>query len=315
MYDVIIVGAGPAGLTAAIYTTRKKMKTLVISKNIGGQTAITNDIENYPGFDKINGYELMTKLENQAIKFGAEIKFGEVNKIEKKENIFLVKTENEIYECRSVILAFGKTPKSLEIPGESTYKGRGVSYCATCDAPLFDDKTVVVVGGGNSALEAALLLSKIAKKIYIIHRRDAFRGDELTIDNVKKNKKIELVLNSVPIEIKGDKFVRSLTIQDVNTKQKKELNVDGIFVEIGYEVKTDFLKDFVKLDDKGQIIVNEYCETSQPGVFAAGDVTNVPYKQIVISAGEGAKAGISAYNYIQKLEGKSVMIGDWTKDK
>jgi thioredoxin reductase (NADPH) len=313
MYDVVIAGAGPAGLTAAVYTCRKKLKTLVISKNIGGQVAITKGVENYPGVINIDGYGLIEIMETQARKFGAEIKFGEILSLERKSHHFIVHTDHEKIETRAVILSFGKTPKSLDVPGESKFKGRGVSYCATCDGPLFEDNDVAVVGGGNSALESAVLLSKIAKKVYLIHRRDAFRGDECTCEKVRCTKNIELVLNTIPVEIKGDKFVDTFVIENVNTKTHTDLKVGGIFAEIGYEVKTDFLKGIVSLDESGQIKVNELCETNVPGIFAAGDVTNVPYKQIVIAAGEGAKAGMSAYNYIQRQEGKPIIAGDWIK--
>jgi thioredoxin reductase (NADPH) len=317
MYDVIIIGAGAAGLTSAIYTGRKKMKTLVISVDIGGQTLLTNHIENYPGYtDGIEGFpsgpKLMQLFDSQAKKFGAEFVSGKVNKIEKQQNGFkIMLTNGENYESRALILAYGKVPRSLGVPGEEKFIGRGVSTCATCDAPIFKGKTVAVIGGGNSAVEAAELLTKYATKVYLIHRRDAFRADEVTIEKVKKLPNIEFVLNSTATEVKGDKFVASLMLEDVNTKQKREIEVGGVFVEIGYVIETEFVKDLVKINEKNEIIVNESGETSCPGIFAAGDLTSFPYKQTVISAGQGAMAGLTAYAYLMKLEGKTGARIDW----
>lgn len=299
-YDVIIIGGGAAGLTAAIYTCRKKLKTAIISLDLGGQTMLTNHIENYPGFESISGPELMSKFEQQASKFGAEIFMGEVESIKKKKDSFTVELKNkEKYESKTIVLAFGKTARRMNVPGEDKFFGRGVSTCATCDAPFYKDKTVAVIGGGNSALEAAELLAQFAKKVYLIHRREEFRADEITIDKVKKTKKIEILLNYVPTEVKGDKFVELFKIENTKTKEQKNLKVDGIFVEIGYELKTEWLKDLIKLNNMGEIIIDDRCRTSQAGVFAAGDVTTVPFKQTVISAGEGAKAGLEAYKYIK----------------
>ncbi len=316
-YDVIVIGGGAAGLTAAIYTCRKKLKTLIITVDVGGQTLLTNHIENYPGFyQETSGYpsgpKLMQIFEEQARFFGAELIFGKANMLEKTEKGFrLTLTNGEQYECRALILAYGKVPRSLGIPGEDKFIGRGVSTCATCDAPLMRNKTVGVVGGGNSAVEAAELLTKFANKVYLIHRRDAFRADEITLDKVKSNNKVEFVLNSALTEIKGDKFVKSATVENVNTKEKREIELNGVFVEIGYIIETGFIKDFVKLNDSNEIIVNEHCETNHPGIFAAGDLTNIPFKQTVISAGEGATAGLTAYNYLMKLEGKAGAKVDW----
>jgi len=314
MYDVIIVGAGPAGLTAAIYTSRRNLKTLVLSKGLSDQVSETPHIENYPGFEKIEGYKLIQKFEEQVRDSGVGIIFEEVIGIVPKKNSFIVKTvAKKSYEGKTLILAFGKIPRTLNIPGEKELTGRGVSYCATCDSPLFKNKTVAVIGGGNAALDATLLLSKTTKKVYLVHRRDEFRGFESEVEKIKKRKNIELVLNHIAVEFKGDKVLRSIVIENVNTRERKELKLDGVFVEIGSEVKTDFVKDLIKLDKNNYIVINSNCETSRPGVFAAGDVTNTPFKQIIVAAGEGAKAGLNAYNYLHGI--KAEIIIDWRKFK
>lgn len=297
-YDVIIIGAGAAGLTAAIYTCRKKLSTLILSADIGGQTNLTNHIENYPGVNACSGNELMKKFEEQARHFGAEILLARATKITKKKNIFTIFAGEKEHETKSLILAFGKVHRSLNIPGEEKFFGRGVSTCATCDAPLYKNKTATVIGGGNAAVEAALELSAIAKKVYLIHRREEFRADEITVERAKKDKKIELILSHIPTEIKGEKTVKTLTIQDINSKATKELQTDGVFVEIGYEVDTSIVKDVVKLTEKNEIITDKQCKTSDPAIFAAGDVTTTPYKQTVISAGEGAIAALSCHKYL-----------------
>ena len=314
MYDVIIVGAGPAGLTAAIYSSRRNLKTLVLSKGLSDQVSETPHIENYPGFEKIEGYKLIQKFEEQVRDFGVEIIFEEVVKIKPKRNTFIVKTvTKKSYESKVLILAFGKIPRTLNIPGEEELTGKGVSYCATCDAPLYRNKIVAVIGGGNAALDATLLLSKIAKKVYLVHRRDEFRGFEAEIDKVKKRKNVELVLSHIAVKFKGDKVLKSMIVKSKKTAKRKEIKVNGVFVEIGSVVKTDFVKDLVKLDKNGYIIVNNNCETSRSGIFAAGDVDNTPFKQIVVAAGEGAKAGLNAYNYLHGL--KPEIVIDWRKFK
>lgn len=309
MYDTIIIGAGAAGLTAALYTARRNLKTLILSKDIGGQTAVATEIENYPGvIDQPNGFELMQTFKKQAEKFGAEIKHEGVTEIKKNKDIFSVKTDKNSYSAKTVILAFGLTPRELGVPGEDKLKGRGVAYCATCDGPLFKNKTVAVVGGGNSALDAADYLSGLAKKVYLIHRRDEFRAEAILQKKVKQAKNIELVLNSEIQEIKGSNKVESIKL----SSQDEEIQVDGVFIEIGYQAKTDWLKNLVKLNSKGEIITDENCRTSTPGIFAAGDVTDAPYKQIVISAGEGAKAALQAHKYIQqKSPTENNEVPDW----
>jgi thioredoxin-disulfide reductase len=313
MYDVIIVGAGPAGLTAAIYASRRGLNTLILAKNLGGEAINIARIENYPGYKQIEGVSLIQKMEEQVRSFGVEIVYEEVVKIIPKKEWFIVKTMEKDYETKTIILAFGKTPRSLNVPGETEFTGKGISYCATCDAPFFKGKTVAVIGGGNSALDSAVLLSGLAKKVYLIHRRDEFRGFESFVDELKKKNNVEFVLNSTVVEFKGDKILKSVTIEDVNTKKKKDLIIDGGFIEIGSEVKTDFIKNLVELDKYNQIVINKNSETSYPGIFAAGDVTDTPFKQIVVAAGTGAKAGLNAYNYIHGV--KSNIVVDWKKSK
>jgi len=313
LYDVIIIGAGPAGLTAAIYTSRRYMKTLVLSKGLSDQVTETPHIENYPGFKMIEGYKLIQKFEEQVRDFGVEIIFEEVVKIKPKKKGFIVKTKQKSYEGKTIILAFGKVPRTLNIPGEEKFTGKGISYCTTCDAPLFKNRIVAVIGGGNAALDSVLLLSKIAKKVYLVHRRDDFRGFEALIEDVKKKKNVELVLSHVAVKFKGDNILKSMIVESKKIGEKKELKVDGVFIEIGSEVKTDFVKNLVKLNKNDHIITNDKCETSRPGIFAAGDVTNTPFKQIIVAAGEGAKAGLNAYNYLHGI--KAEIIIDWRKFK
>jgi thioredoxin reductase (NADPH) len=311
IYDVIIVGAGPAGLTAAIYACRRELKTLIISKDLGGQIAKAPDVRNFPGFEEISGAELTQKMMDQAQKLGAEVVFEGIKSVQKNGKNFEVQASAGKYKGKTLILAYGKTPRSLGVEGEEKFTGKGVSYCATCDMPVFRNKTVAILGGGNSALDAAIYGSKIAKQIYIVHRREGFRADEVELKNAKKAKNIEFVLNAIPKEIKGDKFVKSIIVEDVNTKQTRDIPVDGIFVEIGYEVKTDIVAHLVKLDELKQIIIDNTCSTSQPGIFAAGDITNTPMKQSIVAAGEGAKAALSAYHYLQGT--KPAIMLDWGK--
>jgi len=308
MYDTIIIGAGPAGLAAAIYCGRKKLKTAILTIDVGGQGNLTSHIENYPGALPQSGMELMDKFKTQVDQFGAEFIYGKVTEVKKVKNTFVVVLGNgEKYEAKTILLTYGKVPRRLGVPGEDEFFGRGVSTCATCDAPLFKDKVAAIVGGGNSALEAAMDLSTHAKKVYLIHRRNEFRGDEITVEKVKKNPKVEFVLDSVPIEVKGDKFVSSVVVENVKTKEKKELPVMGLFLEIGYEVDSSMVKDCVKINQKNEIIVNSLGETSCPGIFAAGDVTNTPFKQAIIAAGDGARAALQTYTYL--TGGKTVP--DW----
>ena len=312
LYDAIIIGAGAAGMTAAIFTCRKKMKTLLISVDIGGQNLLTENEENYPGYMESSGTKLMKIFETQARKFGAEFVFGKVNKIEKIDNNFSVRlTNKESYSSRSIVIASGKVPRSLGIPGEDKFFGRGVITCSALRPQEFKGKRVAVIGGGNSAVEAADAISEFSSKTYLIHRRDAFRADEMTVEKIRKKMSVEFVLNSVPLEIKGGDSVESLVVEDVKTGERKEIKTDFILVEIGLMVDVSFANDLVKTNSQNEILTNDLCETSCGGVFAAGDITNAPYKQTVISAGMGATAGLSVYNYIMKLDGKAGAKIDW----
>ena len=299
MYDTIIIGAGPAGLAAAIYCGRKKLKTAIVTIDVGGQGNLTSHIENYPGALPQSGMELMNIFKTQVDKFEAEFIYGKVMEIKKVENTFeVVLGNNEKYEAKTIILTYGKVPRRLGIPGEDEFFGRGVSTCATCDGPLYKDKDVAIVGGGNSAVEAALDISSYAKKVYLIHRRQEFRADEVTVEKLKQNPKIELVLDSVPVEIKGDKFVGAVVVENKVTNEKKELPITGLFLEIGYVVDSSMVKDLVKINEKNEVVINSVGETSCPGIFAAGDVTNTPYKQAIIAAGDGARTALQTYGYL-----------------
>lgn len=310
-YDLVIIGAGPAGLTAAIYATRRKLKTLIVSMTIGGQMAQTNEIENYPGFDFIDGLTLADNMKVQAEKYGTDFSFEEITKIKKDHDFFVAVTPNNEYEAKAIILAFGLTPRKLNVPGEKEFSGRGVTYCATCDGPLFKNKVVAVVGGGNSAIEAAEYMSKVATKVYVINRTDQFRATPVILDQARSKKNIEFYCFTGITEIKGEGVVKSIDIASLADDSRTEnIKLDGVFIEIGYQAKTDWLKGVVDLNKRGEIIADRDCVTSVDGIFAAGDCTDTQYKQIVISAGEGAKASLQAYKYIVGREGK-VAIPDW----
>jgi thioredoxin-disulfide reductase len=313
-YDVVIVGAGAAGMTAAIYTCRKNLKTVVISVDIGGQSNLTNHIENYPGVDAMAGAELMQRFYSKAKSFGAEFVSGKVIKVDKEGSGFkLTLSNNDVYTAKGVILAFGAVPRELGIPGEAKFLGRGLSTCATCDAPLFRNKIVAVIGGGNSAVEGALeLVHAGAKQVYLVHRRNEFRGDEVSVEKIKTEKLITITTPYVPVEIVGDKFVTGLKIKNAETNEEKLLTLNGVFKEIGYAVDVSAVKGLVDINDKNEVVVDCNCRTSVPGIFAAGDATTVPFKQTVISAGEGAKAALECYKHVTGA--KTVGI-DWEKKK
>lgn len=312
MHDVIIIGGASAGLAAALYTSRQGLKTLVITKDIGGQALLTDRIENYPGFEHIEGLDLMTKLETQTKLYGTEFVYDEATQIIAEEpSCYLVKTYNGEYRACAIILAFGKTPRDLGVPGESDLKGKGVSYYAVCDGPFFKGKTVAVTGAGDPALDAAVYLKNLTSKLYVIHRTDRMIGDDGTLDLLRKSPNVHFVGNSRVKAVKGDDRLTKVIIEDVNTKVESELATDGLFVEMGYVTETSLVKDLVQLNGIGEIVTDREGKTSYLGIFAAGDVTDTPYKQAIISAGQGSVAALSAYNYIQRLKGGPALKADW----
>ncbi len=302
MYDTIIIGAGPGGLSAAIYSARKKMKTLIISGDIGGMAAQSGHIENYLGFEYISGPELVSKFQTHLMKYKdtVELKTGiNVKKIKKTKNIFIAETDTGNFKGKTIIIATGKIPKKLNIPGEKEFKNKGVTYCATCDAPVFANKNTAVIGGGNSAMDAALSLEPIAKIIYILTINKQLIGDQIMLEKIKKSKKIKILTEVFAKEIKGEQFVSNLIYEDKKGK-KFDLAVEGIFVEIGSIPSTSFIKGLVKLNKFDEIIVKRNTETNVKGIFGAGDATTVPEKQIIVAAGEGCRAALSAFSFLNQ---------------
>lgn len=308
-YDTIIIGSGPAGVAAGIYAARREMKTIILTKDLGGQLALASTIENYPGFETIDSFELTQKMHNHVKNLGVGIKVNEVKKIEPQtDDTFKVFSEKEEYTTKTVILTMGLAPRRLAIPGEEEFSGKGVSYCSTCDGPFYKQKTVAVVGGGNSALDSAEILSKIATKVYLIHRKDEFRGFENLVAKVKNTKNIELILNSQVTEITGETLVNNIKVKNITNNEERSIDINGIFIEVGRVAHTDLVEKLCKRNEKKEIIVDEKCYTSTPGIFAAGDVTPVPFKQISIASGQATIAALSAYQYLQLKDGKKIGI-------
>ncbi|MFC1630022.1 NAD(P)/FAD-dependent oxidoreductase [Patescibacteria group bacterium] len=303
MHDLIIIGGGPAALSASIYAARKKLNFIVLSQRLGGEQLLAaGEIKNWPGTISVLGPDLAKQFQEHAKDYKVDIKDGEeATKIEKKGENFLVKTKKNEYEAKSIVIASGKKPRQLGIPGEKEFETKGVSYCSTCDAPLFSGKTVVVVGGGNAGLDSAMDLTKYADKVYVLEFGPKMIGDEATQEKLKTTKKVEFILKAQTKEIKGDKFVTSIVYEDRDKKEERELEVQGVFVHIGSVTSTEFVKGFLKTTSSGEIITDhKTCQTSVEGVFAAGDVTDTLVKQVVVASSEGAKAALSAYTYLEK---------------
>ncbi|OQB05946.1 MAG: Thioredoxin reductase [bacterium ADurb.Bin212] len=297
MYDIAIVGGGVAGITAAIFAARRQLKTAILFQQPGGQLPNVLDIENWPGEEHINGADLANKLLKHLNKYPIEIKYAMAEKIEKQEDAFIVKSPNGEVRAKSLVLAYGKSPSKLNVKGEEDFIGRGISYCVNCDGQFFKGKAVAVVGGGNSALETALTMAEIASSVYLLHRKESFRGDEVLIDKVINNQKIEKIFNDEIVEIKGENVVNSIL-----TKTGREISVDGVFVEVGHVADDSIVRGLVETNESKHIITDRYQATSCPGIFAAGDITDLDHKQLIIASGQGANAALSAVKYLQGLK-------------
>ena len=302
IYDLIIIGAGPAGVSAAIYAIRQRLNLLILSKDLGGQVAKKAvDIENYPGFEKISGPELVELYQKQLDANNLTIAFEKVVSIKKADHFFIKTDSGTTYEALAVIVATGAESKKIGIPGEEEFAGKGVSYCSLCDGPIFKDKTIAVIGGGNNGFESAIFLSNYVKKVSILEYGDKSNADAENQELVAKNSHIKVITNAKALRIEGDTKVASITYQDVKTGEEKTLAVDGVFVEIGYSPATEFLGDLVELTDKREIQFDaKTLETKTKGLFSAGDCNVSKYKQIVMASGQGAVAALSAYEYIKK---------------
>ena len=301
-YDLVIIGGGPAGLTAGLYASRARMNVLLLEKGAyGGQMTTTAHIENYPGFPGgIGGFELADLMQKQTEEFGLQIIFGSVESILKKDNLFVLNTDKDPIESRSVLITTGAIPDKLGVPGEERLTGRGVSYCATCDGALYRERTVAVVGGGDSAVEEALFLTRFATKVHIIHRRDQLRAIPLARERVLENDKITVEWNTIVKEITGDDEVKEITLTDVLSGENRTLGVDGIFIYVGITPQTEFLGDLIEKDPSGSIVTDINMQSSIPGLYAAGDVRSQSIRQVSSAVGDGAIAAFNIYKYLEE---------------
>lgn len=301
IYDVLIIGGGPAGLTAAVYCMRKGADTAIIIKSIGGQVAETSSIENYPGYRYINGTELVEKFREQVVQFSIGYEEGQgVTAVEDGDVKKITLDDGRILSSRSLIIASGKSWRKLGVPGEHRLTGKGVAYCSICDAPFYAGKKVFVAGGGNSAVDAALDLAPLASEVIIVHRRDELAADKILLDKLRNFKNVSMMLSCRVTAIDGEESVREVTVENLKDRTLSRIQADGIFIEIGLDPNSGFARGVVEMNSSNEIIVDSRCATNRDGIFAAGDVTSVPFKQIIIAGGEGAKAALSACEYILK---------------
>lgn len=296
IYDLAILGAGPAGISAAIYAARARLNTLWIERKFaqGGQIVDTYEVDNYPGLPGINGMDLGEKMAAHAEKLGLSPLRENVISVEDEDGIKVIRTKKNEYRARAVILAFGAAHRTLGIPGEESLSGMGVSYCATCDGAFFRDRTVAVIGGGNVAAEDAILLSRTCKKVYVIHRRDQMGADQILQEKLFACENVEMIWDTVPVSIEGEEMVSGIKLQNKKTGEEKELSLDGVFIAVGIVPNTELFRNLVKLDESGYIVAGEDCVTSTPGIFAAGDIRTKQLRQVITAAADGANAVTSA---------------------
>jgi len=311
-FEIVIVGAGPAGLSAGIYIARQNVSCLIISKDLGGQMNLIPRLENYPGTIMSSGPILAKTLETQYLSFKGEMVYDTVEKIDESEDGFTIKTNRSVYKSKAIVLAPGKVPNMLGVENESQYYNKGIHYCTKCDAPFYQGKITASVGVGSYLVESGLLLSRMASKMYLIVKGSKLGGDKDLIATLENNKNIEIVTQSSVKAITGNSVLQQITIVD-SSGAEKELDVDGLFIEMGSKINLDFVKHLVKINTKGEIEIESGGMTSNPAIFAAGDATTIPYKQIVVACGDGSNAGLSAFNYLEKLKGKPGVRADWKK--
>jgi len=311
-FEIVIVGAGPAGLSAGIYVARQNVSCLIISKDLGGQMNLIPRLENYPGAIMTSGQILAKTLETQYLSFKGEIVYDTIEKIDESEGGFKIKTTRSEYAAKSVVLAPGKVPNMLGLENESDYFNKGIHYCTKCDAPFYQGRITASVGVGNYLLESGLLLSRMASKMYLILKGSKLSGDKDLVATIENNKNIEIVTQSSVKAISGNSVLQHVTIVD-SSGAEKVLDVDALFIEMGSKINLDYVKHLVKINTKGEIEIESGGMTSHPAIFAAGDATTIPYKQIIVACGDGSNAGLSAFNYLEKLKGKPGIRADWKK--
>lgn len=311
-YEIIIVGGGPAGLSAGVFVARQKTSSLVISKDLGGQLNLIPKLENYPGMMMSSGPLLAKTLESQYLTFNGEMVYDTVEHIDETEAGIQVKTNRSEYIAKSIVLAPGKVPNNLGVENETMFSNKGVHYCTKCDAPFYQGRVTAAVGVGGYLLESGILLSRMASKVYLIYKGGALGGDKDMVASLGKKENVELVPQSFIKTLTGKNSLQSITIVD-NSGKEKNLQVDGLFIEMGSKINLDFVKHLVQINTKGEIEISEGGKTSHPAIFAAGDATTIPYKQIIAACAGGANAGLSAFNYIERLKGRPGIRADWKK--
>jgi thioredoxin reductase (NADPH) len=311
-FEIVIVGAGPAGLSAGMYVARQNVSCLIISKDLGGQMNLIPKLENYPGTIMSSGQILAKTLETQYLSFKGELVYDTVEKIDESEGGFKIKTTRSEYTAKAIVLAPGKVPNMLGVENESNYFNKGIHYCTKCDAPFYQGRTTASIGVGSYLVESGLLLSRMASKMYLILKGSKLGGDKDLIATLENNKNIEIITQSSVKAISGNSVLQQITIAD-SSGNEKVLDVDALFIELGSKINLDYVKHLVKINTKGEIEIESGGMTSHPAIFAAGDATTIPYKQIIVACGDGSNAGLSAFNYVEKLKGKPGIRADWKK--